>query len=144
LADESRKLLDYIVDHYVLHDELVAIDLEASASDAGASIESDKHEAVRRERSRADELAGAFGEGLARANDARAAGQAELALDDRDPEQNQIADALIQFLVRNHFATSRTEETSQYHYVYLIEIDWDQLRGIMQQAGVDFERAVQR
>ncbi len=143
MADESRKLLDYIVGHFVLHDELVAIDLEASASDAGASIESDKHEAVRRERTRADELADAFGEGLARANDARAAGLSELALDDRDPVQNQIADALIQFLVSHHLATSRTEPTIEYHYVYLVEIDWNRLREVAQNAGVDFEQAVQ-
>jgi hypothetical protein len=143
LADESRKLLDYIVGHFVLHDELVAIDLEASASDAGASIESDKHEAVRRERTRADELADAFGEGLARANDARAAGLEELTLDDRDPVQNQIADALIQFLVSHQLATSRSETTTEYHYVYSIAIDWERLREVAQNAGVDFEQAVQ-
>ena len=84
-ADESRKLLDYIVRHFVLHDELVSIDLDASASDAGDSIEMDKREVVQRELTRADDLAAAFADGLARANRARASGAREITLDDRDP-----------------------------------------------------------
>jgi hypothetical protein len=142
LANESRKLLDYIVGHFVLHDDLVAIDLEASASDRGESIEMDKHEAMLRERSRADDLADAFAEGLARANDSRASGQEELILDDRDPLQNQIADALIQFLVSHHLAASRSETTTEYHYVYYVAIDWDRLTEVAEAAGVDLAQAV--
>jgi hypothetical protein len=142
LADESRKLLDYIVRHFVLHDELVSIDLDASASDAGDSIEMDKREAVQRELTRADDLAAAFADGLARANQARASGQEEITLDDRDPVQNQIADAMIQFLVSHHLAASRSEPTTEYHYVYFIAVDWDRLREAADQAGVDFAQAV--
>jgi hypothetical protein len=144
LADESRKLLDYIVGHFVLHDELVSIDLDASASDPGESIELDKLEAMRRERSRADDLAEAFAEGLARANELRASGQEELILDDRDPLQNQIADALIQFLVSHHLAASRSEPTTELHYVYYVAVDWDRLSEVAKAAGVDLAQAVQR
>jgi hypothetical protein len=142
LADESRKLLDYIVRHFVLHDDFVAIELDATASDRGASIEMDKREAAQRELSRADDLAGAFAGGLARANRAHADGQDEIALDDRDPVQNQIADAMIQYLVSHQLAASRSEETSGYHYVYHIAVDWDQLGEVAKAAGVDLAQAV--
>ncbi|MFL5758793.1 MAG: hypothetical protein ACJ789_03590 [Thermomicrobiales bacterium] len=143
MNQESRKLLDYIVSHFVLHDELVSIDLDASASEAGDSIETEKRQAARRDHARADELAGAFAEGLARANDSRAAGQDELTLDDRDPKQNQIADALIQFLVSHHLAASRSEPTTEYHYVYSIAVDWEKLGEVANAAGIDLERAIQ-
>jgi hypothetical protein len=141
MADDARKLLDYIVRHFVLHDELVSIDLEASASDAGASIELDKHEAVQRELTRADDLATAFADGLSRANQLRGTGQDELALDDRDPVQNQIADAMIQFLVSHHLAASRSEPTTDYHYVYYVAVDWDRLREVAAEAGIDLAQA---
>jgi hypothetical protein len=142
LADDARKLLDYIVRHFVLHDELVSIDLDASASDPGAEIEMDKREAVQRELARADDLAAAFTDGLARAYQLRGTGQDELALDDRDPVQNQIADAMIQFLVSHQLAASRSEPTTEYHYVYYIAVDWDRLREVAADAGVDLAQAV--
>jgi len=142
LADEPRKLLDYIVRHFVLHDELVSIDLDASASDAGDAIEMDKREAVQRELTRADDLAAAFADGLVRANRARSRGQEEIELDDRDPVHNQVADAMIQFLVSHQLAASRSEPTTKYHYVYHIAVDWDRLREVADEAGVDLAQAV--
>jgi hypothetical protein len=142
LADEPRKLLDYIVRHFVLHDELVAIDLDASASDHGAEIEMDKREAVQRELARANDLAASFAEGLARANQARSSGQEEITLDDRDPVQNQIADAMIQFLVSHQLAASRSEPTGDYHYVYYVAVDWDRLREVADEASIDLAQAV--
>jgi hypothetical protein len=142
LAGESRKLLDYIVRHFVLHDELVSIDLDASASEAGDEIEMNKREAVQRERARADELADAFADGLVRANRARARGQAEIELDDRDPVHNRVADAMIQLLVSHHLASSRSEPTKEYHYVYYIAVDWDRLGEVANEAGVDLAEAV--
>jgi hypothetical protein len=130
------------VRHFVLHDELVSIDLDASASDAGDAIEMDKREAVQRELTRANDLAAAFADGLVRANNARSIGQEEITLDDRDPVQNQIADAMIQFLVSHQLAASRSEPTTDYHYVYYIAVDWERLREVADQAGVDLAQAV--
>ncbi len=140
MADDLRKLLDHIVRSYVLHDELVGIDLEASASDRGAAIEDDKRRAVRREIERADHLAGAFNRGLARAR----AGSGEIILDDRNPEENQEADALIGFLVSHHLATSRTEETEPMHYRYHVAVDWDRLEEAARAAGIDLDQALRR
>lgn len=143
MADEARKLLNYLVRRFVVHDELVAIDLDASASDHAESIEADKREAARRELTRADDLSDAFARGLQRAYDQHQAGSGEVVLDDRDPEQNAIADALIGFLVSYQLAASRSEETEPNHYVYSIAVDWDRLRQIAGEAGVDLDRAVQ-
>jgi hypothetical protein len=140
VADDLRKLLDHIVRRYVVPDELVGIDLEASASDRGEAIETDKRRAVRREIERADSLAGAFSRGLARAH----ARTGEIALDDRNPEENQEADALIGFLVSHDLASSRTEETEPMHYRYYVAVDWDRLGEVARAAGVDLDQALRR
>jgi hypothetical protein len=140
VADDLRKLLDYIVRSYVVHDDLVGIDLEASASDRGEAIETDKRRAVQREIERADHLAEAFSRGLVRAR----SGNGELVLDDRNPEENQEADALIGFLVSHHLASSRTEETEPRHYRYYVAVDWDRLGAAARAAGIDLDHALRR
>ncbi|HEY8447466.1 MAG TPA: hypothetical protein VIL01_10190 [Thermomicrobiales bacterium] len=144
MADDLRRLLDHIVHTYVAHDEMIAVDLDASASDRAEDIAADKRRAVRREASRAETLAGAFVEGLERAFAARGRPDAELILDDRDPEQDAMADALIRFLVSHQLASSRSEETEPYHYRYAISIDWDRLAAVATDAGIDLESALRR
>ncbi len=144
MADDAQKLLDYIVHHYVLHDEMVAIDLDASASDLGQSIRENKEEVAQREVRRADELSDAFAAGLARAGQLHTNGQGELVLDDRNPDDNRIADALIDFLVSYQLASSQTQETEPGHYLYRVAVDWDQLGKVAQAAGVDLPRAVRQ
>jgi hypothetical protein len=140
VADDLRKLLDHIVRTYVVREELVGIDLEASASDRGDAIETDKRRAVRREIERAEHLAPAFSRGLARAHTQ----SGEIVLDDRDPEENQEADALIAFLVSHDLASSRTEETEPMHYRYRVAVDWDRLGAMAKQAGIDLDQALRR
>jgi hypothetical protein len=139
VPERTRKLLDHIVRQYAVLDELRAVDLDAASSESGAAIESGKKEAARREVERANQLAEAFDRGLALAYRTR-----ELALDDRDPEQNRIADALIFFLVRFDLATSRTEETEPLHYTYHVSVDWDRLGEVARAAGVDLDRLLQQ
>jgi hypothetical protein len=140
VADDLRKLLDHIVRSYVVPDELVGIDLEASASDRGQDIETDKRRAIRREVERAESLAGAFSRGLARAR----AHPGELVLDDRNPEENQEADALIGFLVSHDLASSHTEETEPKHYRYRVVVDWNRLAETARAAGIDLDEALRR
>ncbi len=136
MADEVRRVLDEIVNRYVVRDEQRAIDLDAAASEAGADIESDKRQAVRRETNHAHDLAGAFHTGLVQAYAADRRG-APLVLDDRDPEQNRLADALIQFLVSYELAASHTETTEPMHYSYAIRVDWDRLNALAADTGID-------
>jgi hypothetical protein len=138
VADDLRKLLDHIVRTYVVRDELVAIDQDATASDGGAEIESDKKRAVRREFDRADELGDAFSRGLSRSQSGL------IVLDDRNQDENQMADALIHFLVRTDLATSRAVETEPQHYRYRILINWTKLTEVAQAAGIDLDHAVKR
>jgi hypothetical protein len=133
-----RKLLDHIVRAYVVRDELVSIDQEASASDRAESIESDKRRAVRREFDRADELSDAFSRGISRSQSGL------IVLDDRNREENQIADALIHFLVRTDLASSRAVETEPNHYRYRIMIHLDKLEVVAREAGLNLEQMLRR
>ncbi len=144
MADDLRTLLNYIVVHYVVPDEQRAIELDAAAGEGGEVIEGDKREASRRETERADEYAGAFADGLALAHYRASLGGKTLALDDRKPNEDAMATALIRFLVSNDLATSHTEETDAQHYQYLIAVRWDRLEAVSKSAGVDLGRALAR
>ncbi len=142
VADEMRRLLDYIVDHFVVRDEIKSIELDAPPREPAETIESDKKEAVRRETGRADDLATAFARGLALARHRSGMGGVELPLDDRRQEEDRMADALIRFLVSHNLASSRTEETEPLRYTYHISIDWPRLEEVAREAGVDLDRAL--
>ena len=142
MPDRIRRVLDHIVAQYVVRDEQKDIDLNAPPTESGADIESDKRDAARREADRAGELADAFRRGLVLAHRARAAGQGEIALDDRDPAQDRMADALIRFLVSFDLAASRTEETEPLHYIYHVAVDWPRLTEVARAVEVDLDRAL--
>ena len=142
MADGLNQLLDHIARQYLIRDDLRTIDLDASAADPGDLLEAEKREAAAREIERSRELRGPFTAGLRRALAASAAGESALALDDRDPEQDQIAEALIHALVRTNLATSHSEQTDENHYVYRLSIDWDALRDVATEAGVDLDEAL--
>ncbi|CAN0470494.1 unnamed protein product, partial [Phaeothamnion confervicola] len=118
VADDLRQVLDYIVRRYVVDDELRAIDRDASAT--APDLEQDKHQAARREVERADSLAAAFEQGVVKAWQRHRIGGTELALDDRKPDENRMADALIGFLVSYNLASSRSVETGDRTYTYFV------------------------
>ena len=142
MAERLRTVLDFITVQYLVRDDLRGIDFDAESSESGEAIESEKREAIKRERERSAEIADAFRDGLALAYRARQAGQREIALDDRDPNEDAIADALIHALVRTDLAASTTEETTPLHYVYRIAVDWDRLGKVARKAGVDLDEAL--
>jgi hypothetical protein len=144
VAEPIRELLNYIVVHYAVEDELKDVDLNASAVEDGAELESEKREVAQREVERAERLEGPFSQGLVAAFRARQAGVSEVMLDDRDPQENEMADALIGFLVSYELAASRSEETEPMHYRYFITVDWDRLRSVAGAARVDLDRALAR
>jgi hypothetical protein len=144
VADEVRRLLDTIVQRWVVNNELRAVELDASAAESGQEIETDQQEAVRREMSRAGDLAPAFRDGLVRAWQQAKAGGHDLSLDDRDAEENRIADALVRFLVSYDLATSHSTETEANHYIYAVAIDWSRLGDVARDAGIDLEQVLDR
>jgi hypothetical protein len=142
VPERTRALLDYIVASYVVVDEQKDIDLNAPATEAGNDLASEKVEVAERERQRAAALAEPFRQGLLAAYRMRRMGRDELPLDDRVPDENAMADALIRFLVSFDLAESRTEETEPMHYVYNVRIDWQKLGAVAQRAGIDLDAAL--
>lgn len=142
MAEPIRELLNYIVVHYAVEDEQKDIDLNATAVEDGSEIESEKREVAQREAERAEELAEPFARGLVAAYRANQSGANELVLDDRDPDENRMADALIGFLVSYELAASRTEETDPMHYRYFVMVNWDRLQGVAQAAHINLSQAL--
>lgn len=123
----TRQLLSSIVTTYAAEDTARRVDLDANAELSGSEIEADKAAGLERERAAADRLADAFDRGLQRAWERMRRGGDEIVLDDRNPEENEMASALIDFLVRFDLATSHSREVEDQHYVYVINVDWDRL-----------------
>ena len=142
MIDEVRRVLEFIVSQYVVRDEVRTIDRDASVIPDGQSIEADKQQAVRRESDHANALAEPFNSGLILAWRRASRGGVELLLDDRIQQENAIADALIQFLVRFDLATSRTEETDPLHYTYYISVNWDRLFHLAASNDIDLRGAL--
>lgn len=130
-----RDLLTYIVDRYAATDNARRIDLDANAESSGDEIEADKAAAADRERDRAGEMAPAFAAGLERAWQRARRGGATTSFDDRDPDQNAMAGALIDYLVRFDLAESESRDVGDNHYVYDIAVDWDRLREVAAASG---------
>jgi len=90
----------------------------------------------RLEREELDEARRELGSFRTAVEEARAAGEgAEVPFDAADPHRDELADALIQYLVRPGYAAVRTEEPSPGHYVYHVQVDWPKLRGLTDQLG---------
>jgi hypothetical protein len=144
VADAFAELLEVIVRDYVITDAQKDIDLNASVDEPAAVIEADKERIADEADDRARELYPAFRRGLLLAFEAQGLGRPEIRLDDRDGEQNAIADALITYLVRFDLAESRSEETEPGHYDYFVSVSWDPLYRLGEDAGIDLPGALAR
>ncbi len=144
MADDVEKLLRFIVHRYVAREEILEIERDASAADEAHNIVAGQRRAIQSEEQKATDMADAFREGLLRAESARRAGGNAISLDDRKPEDDRIADALIHFLVRSDIASSTTRETDQHRYIYTISVDWDALGRVSQDAKVNLSDVLGR
>lgn len=142
MADSFAQLLDAIVRDRVIIDAQKDIDLNAPADEGGGSIEAEKQRVAATAEERAQALQSAFRTGLILAFEAQGMGHPEIRLDDRDAEQNAIADALITYLVRYDLAESRSEETEPGHYDYFISVSWDALYKFASDEGIDLPAAL--
>lgn len=144
MADDVEKLLRFIAHRYVAREEILEIERDASAADAGHEIAADRVRAIQSEEQRAATMGDAFREGLRRADSARRAGGNAISLDDRKPDDDKIADALIHFLVRTQIASSTTRETDRHRYIYTVSVDWNTLDRIAQDAKVNLAEVLGR
>lgn len=130
-----RDLLFHIVDHYATADDERRIELDANAELSGSEIDHDKAAAAERERETAEALASAFEDGLRLAWRARQRGNEIVSLDDREPRQDAMATALVDYLVRFDLATSGSRELGGQHYIYDIAVNWNRLRDVARENG---------
>jgi hypothetical protein len=136
---DMRKLLDYIIAHRLAPIEEKMADMERTARVPGERIEEINAATVEQEREAAARLLPAFAAGLRTASANRGG---PLLLDDRNPSQNGVADALIRFLVKPELATVETEEVGPEHYSYQVTIDWAALERVAQAGEIDLEEAL--
>lgn len=141
VADDISRLLQHIVRHYTGPQEAKEVERDAPGI-SGVDLEEERDRALKEERDRAHHLEDAFRAGLHKAKSAIDAGGDAISLDDRDPSENRIADALVHFLVGPGMAVSKTRETSPLHYMYTIWIDWDRLEQVAREANVDLNEAL--
>ena len=144
MADDVEKLLRYIARRYVAREELLEIERDATAADEGHEIVAVQRRAIQSEEQKATDMADAFREGLRRADAARRAGGNAISLDDRKPQDDRLADALIHFLVRTDMASSTTRETDPHRYIYTISVDWDALNRVAKSAKVSLGEVLGR
>ncbi len=144
MADGLERLLEYLVGREIVGQEEKNVQLNVGPREPGETVAADRRIVHERDRHRVTELGPAFAEGLRRAYDARRAGRPELILDDRHNDENAIADALVQFLVRPDLAASHSEQTEPNHYRYHFTIDWPQLATLAAEAGIDLDQELTR
>jgi hypothetical protein len=141
MADtDIRKILDYIISHSVAPEEEKIADLDATSRVPQERIEEISTEVVDQEKEAAARLLPHFAAGLLAAARNR---NAPLPLDDRDPAQNAMADALIRFLVKPGLATVETADAGAGHYTYQVTLDWAALERMAQGAGLNLNEALQ-
>ncbi len=144
MADPFAELLTGIVRDYVITDAQKDVDLNAPADEGGRTIEAEKQRIASDAQAQAENRLPSFRRGLILAFEAQGTGHPEIRLDDRDPEQNAIADALIAYLVGFDLAVSRSEETEPGHYDYFVSVNWDALYGLADNLGIDLPAALAR
>ena len=142
MAEPFAELLNAIVRDLLITDAQKDVDLNAAADESAAAIESEKERIAATAEEQASALEPAFRSGLLLAFEAQGIGKPEIRLDDRDAEQNAIADALITYLVRFDLAESRSEEIAPGHYDYFVSVSWDPLYRFAGERGVDLPGAL--
>lgn len=142
MADAFEALLDAIVRDLVIVDAQKDVDLNTAPDVDGKVIEEQKTQIAMSAEARAAQLAEAFRTGIVLAYEAQGTGHSEISLDDRQSEQNAIADALITYLVRYDLGESRSEETDLGHYIYFISVTWGALYQFAEANGIDLPAAL--
>ena len=132
MPDAARRLLEHLVRTRLQPLDRQQVELTATAENT-ADVPGDVQRLAERERGDAHDLADAFAAGLARAAAQR---DQALTLDDRDPDENRMADALIRFLVKPDLARVASEEVAPQHYRYHLTVDWLALATVADEAGV--------
>ena len=139
VPDDLDRLLKYIAQQYTGRARAKEVERDAAAEEPDTALAASERKTIAAEERRAESMAADFRDGLQRAIAARRAGGNAISLDDRVPEENRMADALVHFLVGADLADSTTREIVPLHYVYTIAIDWKQLAEVAAAAHVNLD-----
>ncbi|MBI3964286.1 MAG: hypothetical protein HY329_01520 [Chloroflexi bacterium] len=143
MADTYSRLLEHIARNHLASLDMKQAELQAPAARDSAAVP-EPEDTVRSELGRALPNAVAFRSGLVHAFRRRTVAPGALVLDSADPEQDQIAGALIGVLVRARLATAETEELGGERYLYRVNVDWNKLADTAAEAGIDLQAALRR
>jgi hypothetical protein len=119
-----------------LESELLERELDAPAAESPRDVQHDQERLQEEELKEAHGEVQSFRDALRDAR-ARSTGspRAEVSYDSRRADQDEMADALIQYLVRPGYAEVRTEEVADGGFVYWISVDWPRLRALAEELG---------
>jgi hypothetical protein len=116
--------------------EATGLELEAGSRRSMAEV---RHEQERLESEQLTESRRELEAFRAALRDARSRtgedGSGEAAYDCAYQEQDEMADLLIQYLVRPGYAEVREEEPEPEHHIYYLNIDWERLRALAAEHG---------
>lgn len=125
--------------HDLLETESTLLEMEATSRREMADVLEEEQELRRSHLAEARRELDGFRDAL---RDARArsgpSGAGEVPYDARVPEQDEMADLLIQYLVRPGYAEVRTEEPEPGQHVYHIRVDWDRLLPLAREQSQHF------
>ncbi|HUS15985.1 MAG TPA: hypothetical protein VM536_13345 [Chloroflexia bacterium] len=134
---EARKFLEFILHSRVATMEEKKAEFAARAVDPGDQPAIMAAHEVQTEEEAADRQFPAFHAALRALGGTRRDGAPPLVLDDADPQQNALADAVVRFLVKPQLAAVETEEAGAEHFRYRVTVDWPAMQRTATLAGVD-------
>ena len=131
-------LLDALT-HDLLDTEATRLELDATSRRGMADV-LEEEQKLRRDhtddaRRELDQFRTALRDARARSGED---GRAEVPYDAARPDQDEMADLLIQYLVRPGYAEVRTEERASGQHVYHVRVDWDRLLPLAREQGHPF------
>jgi len=115
--------------------EATSMEIEAAAGRNPSDLRAEQDRIKSVERAEGRQELKAFQTALRNALTQTQANPREAAYDSAVPEQNEMADVLIHYLVRAGYAEVRTEQLDARRHVYYIRIDWVGLRALAEQEG---------
>lgn len=141
MPDFFQTLLQHINDSRVEVLEKKSIELDASPVEPVASQIADMEQDRRRD---VQQDLVPFTRGLVTTFQRKRTNQPVTALHQNIPEENAVADALIEYLVRPDLASVVTEGEGPNNYVYYIEVNWAALSAVANEVGLNLEQNLEQ
>lgn len=141
MAQFYETLLGHIINSRVIVLDKKIIELEATPTQ---EVNEDLERIERaRKRGQSEDIR-PFSRALVYAYQNVQAGKPTVDLRQSVPEEDDMADAMIQYLVKPDLATVITEDAGNNNYIYHIEVDWNALDTVAREVGLDLRGHLSR